>query len=196
MSELGGDGAARGKGEFPARWVDDDGNERDQDGKLIDQYLGEAAYYALEFGGRGAALDFWQQIARGERGAEIDAFIELVALRLVEADRSKGSARRDEIVKAVGLAGQGHVDAVLRTEKRKSTKLRDDRIAELLQHRLTEREIWRKLADERLFEPAPAEVGRQAVPPRLRKAIFEARRSQEARNREMVRGFDNLDDQS
>lgn len=192
MSELGGDGAASGKGEFPARWIDDDGNERDQDGKLIDPYLGEAAYYALEFGGRGAALDFWQQIARGERGPEIDAFIGLVADRLVEADRSKGSTRRDEIVKAVGLAGQGHVDAVLRTEKRKHTKPRDDRIAELLSLQLSEREMWRKLTEEGLFTPGPTTGGREAVPPALRKAIREVRKSKEARDREMVRGFEDL----
>lgn len=185
----GGDGANK----LPERWVDDEGYERDQDGNLVpDPFEGWLANEALDRGGRGASMDFWRRIANNERDAEIDVFIWLVANRLVEADRSKGDARRRAIVKAVGLEGQGHVDAVLHTQKRESTKARDDRITQLISLQLPEREIWRKLAEEGLVKRAPDGGHRERVPPSLRKAIFQARKAQEARDREMIRGFEDL----
>jgi hypothetical protein len=84
------------------------------------------------------------------------------------------------------------VDAILHTQKRKYTKLRDDRIAELLPLGLSEREIWGKLADEGLFESAPTVGSGQRVPPKLRKAIHVVREAEQARHREMIRGFENL----
>src|SRR5690606_789257 len=181
------------RGKFPERWVDEEGYERDQEGNLInDDAICDAirdAQETLECGDRGAALRYWQRIADGERDdVGIDEFIRLVASRLVDADRNKGTARRDEIVKAVGRTGQGPVDPVLNARERKNTKARDDRIADLILLKLPEREVWKKLAEEGLFRPAPAEGRKEAIPSQLRGAIRKVRKAQDARHRELVRG--------
>lgn len=193
MTKIPGNDRGGEAAQFPDRWIDEDGFERDKRGHLLpDPDEGSFAIETLERGDRGAALKFWQQIANGERNGEIDVFVRQVAMGLVNADALKGSQRRDEIVKAVGLSGQGHIDTVLPRRKRKNTKARDDRIAQLLSQ--SEKEIWRVLVEEGLVTQRPTGVASEKVPPVLRQAIQRAKRSEEERHRERSRGFENLEE--
>lgn len=107
-------------------------------------------------GDRASALAMWRSVADGNNDPEALAWIQHVARRLLEADKSKQAARTAAIVAAVGLAGS-------------NTKARDDLIETwlLLDPDMSEREMWQRLADAGLAGacdsgPVPSAV-RQAV---------------------------------
>jgi len=168
----------------PATRQDEDGNYYDEHGNPMPDpdWISEETYLghqALEEGDRGAALEMWRRVAEGKRSTELDYFVREVARRLIEADRYKQDARRAEIIQAVGLMGD-----------LSPTLARDRRIAELLGR--PAREIWRVLAEDGLYKPAPDGQSSEPIPHAIEMAIRRVRAAMRKRHQEMIRGFEDL----
>jgi len=164
--------------------VDDDGVYYDEHGNAIPDptWISEEEYLmheALTDGDRGAALELWRRVADGKRTEGLRGFVQEVARRLIEADRYKQDRRRGDIVAAVGLKGAMSPAAARRR-----------RIAQL--PGLTAREIWKTLAAEGLYRPAPSGRTNEPVPETIEKAVTRVRRARKTLHEKMIEGLEDL----